>query len=63
MSSDKRSYRVVTLPNGLTAILVSDPETDRAAASLDVNIGSFSEPNDSLGLAHFLEQSGSDAHA
>lgn len=52
---DKREYRVVTLANGLTALLVSDPDTDKAAASLDVNVGSFAEPSHALGLAHFLE--------
>ena len=52
---DTRSYRIITLENGLTALLVSDPDTDKAAASLDVNIGSFAEPTRALGLAHFLE--------
>jgi hypothetical protein len=53
--SDKRQYRVITLPNSLTALLISDPDTDKAAASLDVNVGSFAEPSEALGLAHFLE--------
>jgi predicted Zn-dependent peptidase len=52
---DKREFRVITLPNALTALLVSDPETDKAAASMDVNVGSFAEPSETLGLAHFLE--------
>ena len=36
--SDKLQYRFITLPNGLKALLVSDPETDKAAASLDVSV-------------------------
>jgi len=52
---DKRHYRIITLPNALTALIISDPDTDKAAASLDVNIGSFAEPSCALGLAHFLE--------
>ncbi len=52
---DKRDYRALTLPNGLRALLVSDPDTDLAAAALNVNVGYFSDPPDRPGLAHFLE--------
>ncbi|MDY7117111.1 insulinase family protein [Halomonas sp. SSL-5] len=52
---DERDYRVVTLDNGLTALLVSDPEADKAAASLNVSVGSAQDPGDLAGLAHFLE--------
>ncbi|MEQ5800774.1 insulinase family protein [Halomonas sp. H10-9-1] len=52
---DERGYRVVTLENGLTALLVSDPEADKAAASLNVSVGSAQDPQDLAGLAHFLE--------
>lgn len=52
---DGRSYRYVELDNGLRLLLVSDPKTDVAAASLDVNVGSGSDPEDRQGLAHFLE--------
>lgn len=53
--ADHREYRSVLLPNKLQAILIHDANTDKAAASLDVKIGSFSEPNEIPGLAHFLE--------
>ncbi|MCE0732978.1 insulinase family protein [Halomonas sp. G15] len=53
--NDERDYRVVTLDNGLTALLVSDPEADKAAASLNVSVGSAQDPGDLAGLAHFLE--------
>ncbi|MFW6345268.1 MAG: insulinase family protein [Halomonas sp.] len=52
---DTRDYRVLTLDNGLTALLVSDPEADKAAASMNVSVGSAQDPEDLAGLAHFLE--------
>ncbi|KAK2763223.1 Insulinase (Peptidase M16) [Arachnomyces sp. PD_36] len=51
---DDREYRVIRLPNQLEALLVHDPETDKASASLNVNVGNFSD--DTLfGLAHAVE--------
>ncbi|KRX76897.1 Insulin-degrading enzyme [Trichinella sp. T6] len=38
---DKRSYRGLELNNGLKVLLISDPKTDKAAASLDVSAGDF----------------------
>lgn len=52
---DDRGYRVLTLDNGLTALLVSDSEADKAAASLNVDVGSAQDPDDLPGLAHYLE--------
>lgn len=52
---DNRSYRVVRLPNQLEALLIHDPETDKAAAALDVNVGSFSDDFDMPGMAHAVE--------
>lgn len=52
---DPRSYKAIELENGLKVVLISDPATDKAAASLDVNIGSGSDPEGREGLAHFLE--------
>lgn len=103
--NDKKSYRVIRLSNGLTALLISDPTQEResneqhaaaasgdqdedeeddnatedestddensgddedetankqqkrgklAACSLCVDVGSFSDPRDVQGLAHFL---------
>ncbi|CCD27116.1 metalloendopeptidase NDAI_0J02240 [Naumovozyma dairenensis CBS 421] len=52
---DDRSYRFIELPNKLKALLISDPTTDKAAASLDVNIGAFEDPESLPGLAHFCE--------
>jgi insulysin len=52
---DKREYRYVTLANRLRVLLVSDPTTDTAAAALDIDVGSGDDPDERLGLAHFLE--------
>lgn len=52
---DDREYRVVVLDNGIEALLVQDLTTDKAAAALDVGVGSFADPPDLPGLAHFLE--------
>ncbi|XP_077210294.1 insulinase (Peptidase family M16) family protein [Tasmannia lanceolata] len=53
--TDKRQYRRLVLPNSLEVLLISDPETDKAAASMDVSVGSFCDPDGLEGLAHFLE--------
>ncbi|KFK34996.1 hypothetical protein AALP_AA5G220700 [Arabis alpina] len=53
--TDKREYRRIVLKNSLQVLLISDPETDKCAASMNVSIGSFSNPEGLEGLAHFLE--------
>ncbi|MBU2648748.1 insulinase family protein [bacterium] len=52
---DSRSYRSLVLKNRLQVLLISDPETDQAAAAMDVAVGQFNDPPDRQGLAHFLE--------
>uniref|UniRef100_A0A383VRB5 Peptidase M16 N-terminal domain-containing protein n=1 Tax=Tetradesmus obliquus TaxID=3088 RepID=A0A383VRB5_TETOB len=52
---DKLGYRVVKLPNELRVLLISDPETDKAAAALNVRVGSMCDPVELPGLAHFCE--------
>lgn len=53
--NDPRSYRHKTLPNGLRLLLISDPSADKSAAALVAFRGSFHDPEDRPGLAHFLE--------
>ncbi|KAE8651155.1 hypothetical protein Csa_001022 [Cucumis sativus] len=53
--NDKREYRRIVLKNSLEVLLVSDPDTDKCAASMTVDVGSFSDPEGLEGLAHFLE--------
>lgn len=52
---DNRTYRVIKLKNQLEALLIHDAETDKASASLDVNVGSFSDMDDMPGIAHAVE--------
>jgi len=54
-SNDKKSYRHITLENGLNALLIHDPLCKKSATSLAVNVGHFNDPNDQEGLAHLLE--------
>jgi insulysin len=53
--SDDRQYRLIRLENGLDVTLVSDPQATASGASLSVGVGSFSDPKNIYGLAHFLE--------
>jgi len=53
--SDDREYKAITLDNGMRTLLVSDASTKRSAAAIDVHVGSFSDPDDLAGLAHFAE--------
>ncbi len=53
--NDNRQYQAFTLDNGLKVLIISDPDTKKAAASLDVFVGSANDPEDRAGLAHFLE--------
>lgn len=52
---DQKQYRYLELDNRLKVMLVSDGNTDKSAASLDINIGNGSDPDNWQGLAHFLE--------
>lgn len=53
--NDDRQYRYLTLPNRVRALLVADETTDKSAAALAVLRGSYDEPAERPGLAHFLE--------
>ncbi|SSD58379.1 related to A-factor-processing enzyme [Saccharomycodes ludwigii] len=52
---DDRSYRYIQLPNKLRCLVIQDTTTDKSAASMDVHIGSFQDPDELPGLAHFCE--------
>ena len=53
--SDNRDYLAHQLENGLRVLLISDPDTDKSAAALDVRVGSGSDPAERPGLAHLIE--------
>jgi insulysin len=52
---DTWNYRGLELANGMLCVLISHSNIDKAAAALNVEIGSFADPNDVPGIAHFLE--------
>lgn len=54
-SHRSRQYRLITLSNGLKALLISDPAEDVAAAALSIAAGSFCDPPEIAGLAHLCE--------
>ncbi|KAH9679019.1 Insulin-degrading enzyme-like 1 (peroxisomal) [Citrus sinensis] len=53
--TDKRQYRRLVLKNSLHVLLISDPDADKCAASMNVSVGAFCDPVGLEGLAHFLE--------
>ena len=53
--NDDAEYESIELENGLKVLLVSDPDTDKAAAALAVHVGAGADPRTRQGLAHFLE--------
>lgn len=52
---ETRNFQTYQLDNGLRVLLVSDTDSDKAAAAMNVSVGSWSNPDDLPGLAHFLE--------
>jgi len=53
--NDSNLYRYLELDNGLRVILASDPSAEKAAASMNVAVGSGNDPAGREGMAHFLE--------
>lgn len=53
--SDHRDYLAFELDNGMKVLVISDLGADKAAASLEVQVGNGDDPEQRQGLAHFLE--------
>ena len=53
--ADSREYNSFFLKNNIEVITVSDPELAMSAATLNVGVGFFSDPEEAQGIAHFLE--------
>ncbi|GAB2996166.1 insulinase family protein [Psychrosphaera aestuarii] len=53
--NDNRNYQSVTLSNGIRLVYVEDKACNKSACSLVVNTGSFDDPTDRPGFAHFIE--------
>lgn len=51
----KRETAKIRLNNGVEVLLISDPETDQSAAALSISVGSWNDPTEYPGMAHFLE--------
>ncbi|SPO02733.1 related to insulysin precursor (metalloendopeptidase) [Cephalotrichum gorgonifer] len=54
-SLDDRTYRVIELANKMEVFLVHDAKADKASASMDVNVGNFSDDVEMPGMAHAVE--------
>ncbi|UJD95913.1 pitrilysin [Lelliottia amnigena] len=52
---DARQYQAITLDNGMTVLLVSDPQAVKSLSALVVPVGSLEDPDSHQGLAHYLE--------
>jgi len=48
-------YKKLVLANGIKVFLISDKDARQSSASLAVNVGSWSNPKEYLGMAHFCE--------
>ena len=53
--ADPREYKTFFLKNGMEVITVSDPELATSAATLNIGVGFFQDPQEAQGIAHFLE--------
>ena len=52
---DTREYRLLRLGNDLEALVISDPDTDKASAAMDIRVGHLCDPPDMQGMAHYCE--------
>ncbi len=50
-----RKTAKMKLANGLEALLISDPDADQSAAAVSVKAGSWDDPAEYAGMAHFCE--------
>ncbi len=53
--TDRRTYRYLEIDNGMQVLLGSDPRATMAAAAVDVSVGSYQDPPEVPGMAHFCE--------
>ena len=51
----QRKTAKIRLSNGLEAYLISDPQADQSSASVAVKTGSWNDPEEYPGMAHFCE--------
>lgn len=51
----ERQTAKLRLSNGLEVLLISDPKADQSAATVAVGVGSWNDPKEFPGMAHFCE--------
>lgn len=51
----QRETAKIRLDNGLEAYLISDPAADKSSAGLCLEVGSWDDPSDAPGMAHYVE--------
>lgn len=51
----ERTMGKIRLNNGIEALLISDPKADHSSASVAVDTGSWNDPEEYPGMAHFCE--------
>ena len=54
-SLKERRTLKIRMANGLEAYLISDPRCNQSAAALSIEVGSWCDPKEFPGMAHFLE--------
>ena len=47
--NDDRSYKFMKLSNGVDALIIHDPKTEKSSACCDVAIGSMADPKEANG--------------
>lgn len=52
---DTNKYRVLTLDNGMEVVLVQSETAPSTSFSIGLGVGSWNDPEDQAGIAHFLE--------
>src|SRR5579885_2979098 len=50
-----RKIAKIRLDNGVEAYIISDPKADQSAAGIAVEVGSWDDPKEFPGMAHFCE--------
>lgn len=54
-SYSQRKTAKIRLENGLEAYVISDPRAEKSAAAMVVNVGSWEDPAEAQGMAHYVE--------
>lgn len=53
--NDVKTQKYVVLPNNMKCLIISDPKTDKSAASIELMVGSLNDTEEFKGTAKFLQ--------